>query len=186
MEEKELIKRAQAGGKEAFEELFLQNKDKIFGTAYRLLGNVPDAEDAVSDTFLNAYRYLKSFKGESAFSTWLYRICFNVAYKHRRAKKLYLPEDNNEDSDSRPVQWVDKTSGADDFAADAYRKKKVRKCVAALSEKYRRVILMREFSNLSYEEISKELRCSAGTVMSRLHRARLSLKKLLEKEGLTD
>jgi len=186
MEEQELVKRAQAGEKEAFEELFLKNKDKIFGAAYRLLGNSIDAEDAVADTFLNAYRYLKSFRGQSAFSTWLYRICFNVVYKHRKLKKLYLPEDNNDDSDNRPVQWVDKGPGPEALAEDSERKNIVRKCVAKLSEKYRQVILMREFSNLSYEEISAELRCSTGTVMSRLHRARLSLKKLLEKEGLTE
>jgi len=188
MEEKDLIERARKGDVNAFGELYEINKNKIFGAAMQLLGNPVDAEDVVSETFLNAYLNIRKFKGRSAFSTWLYRICFNVAYHWRRKRKLIFPESSGtlEDND-KIYQWVDNKSPTPEEKFESEERKRIlRRCIAQLPKKHKEIILLREISGLSYEEIANELKCSRGTVMSRLHRAREKLRQLLEKAGITE
>ena len=181
LDEKELIKNAQNGDNDAFGELVKQNQNRVYFTALKLTGNPADAEDIASQTFVVAFKNIRKFEGRSSFSTWLYRICFNVVYHHFKKRKIVIADNvTDRDDDEGPVELVDKSSDPYEKIISKEREVIVRTALSRLSKKYREILLLREIEGLNYDEISASLNISRGTVMSRLHRARQKFRKILE------
>ena len=186
MSEPELVARAKQGDQAAFEQLVRDNEKRIYNLTLRMVGNPEDALDLSQEAFLNAWKGLGSFKGDSAFSTWLYRLASNACLDFLRSRK------RRQDTTGSPLSLDDEEAPpppADDSARpDLQLERKERtqalhRALDALPVHHRQVIVMRELSGLSYQEISEALELDLGTVKSRLTRARLALKKILSEDG---
>jgi RNA polymerase sigma-70 factor (ECF subfamily) len=184
--EEELISRAQSGDKEAFRELFENNYNRVFSAAIRMLGNKEDAADLAQEAFLKAYQNLKSFKGNSSFYTWVYRILFNASIDLRRkssrkneisSAEEYLFE--GEGSDPLSAPFHSQQLPTDEKVYSQELKKIIGASLSMLSAPHRQIIVSREVDGMSYDEIAKILNCSVGTVMSRLFHARKNLVNIL-------
>lgn len=186
--DEQLVEQARRGDKEAFRELFERYQRKVMTVAVGMVGNAEDAMEIVQDTFVKAYEHLNRFKGESSFYTWLFRIAVNRAIDLRRFRKRN-PTTGLEDE----FRYPDSDQPYDDFLGDEEERtdpvrhaeaheigKRVAQAIAELTPDHRAVILLREVEGLSYEEISRVMQCSKGTVMSRLHYARKKLQKKLK------
>ena len=187
MTEQELVLRAQKGDDEAFAQLMRDNEKRIYNLTLRMTGNPDDAMDLAQETFLNAWRGLKFFKGDSAFSTWVYRLASNACIDHLRKQKrrqnltcaVSLDDEEGESQTDIPDER---------FHPEAeLERQELRRAVEQglnrLSEEHRRVLIMREVQGLSYQEIGDVLDLEAGTVKSRIARARLALRKILLEDG---
>ncbi len=161
-----LVDAARAGDVEAFEVLVRRHEGRVYRVAFRLLGSHADAQDATQETFVRAWRGLGRFRGESAVSTWLYRIvtnrCLNMIAASRPAASLDL-ELLLVGSDPAEI-----TEQRERFAAVARR-------VASLPPEQRAALVLRDFEGLSYEEVAAALEVSVAAVKGRIHRARLSV-----------
>jgi RNA polymerase sigma-70 factor (ECF subfamily) len=160
----------------------------MLNIAYRMLGDYDDACDVVQEAFIAAYKAIKKFKGEAKFSTWLYRIVIN--YAKNRLKQLQIAakregfslddvgEIKTKEACSQPV-----SAGVNPSAQleKKEREEQVQKCISALDEEFKEVLVLRDIEGLSYEEIKDILKIPDGTVKSRLSRARGALKDCLAK-----
>jgi len=186
MDEKDLIAKSQEGNEEAYGVLVEKYKTKVFNMAYSMTFNREVADDLAQEVFIKAYYALPRFKGKAAFSTWLHQITLNhvrdYLRKSSRMKQVPFEETRGEHSTHE-----DEAEQRDREHELARRKKLVHKTMATLPPKYRIILSLRDIQGLSYEEISRVLNISSGTVDSRLHRARKMLKKKImpffEKEG---
>ncbi len=186
MTEQELVLRAKAGDDDAFAQLMRDNEKRIYNLTLRMTGNPEDAMDLAQEAFLNAWRGLKFFKGDSAFSTWVYRLASNACIDHLRRKKrrqdISAPMPVDEEDDSIPDIPDERFQPEQEL-----ERQELRRAVAAgldqLSDEHRQVLVMREVSGLSYQEIGDILDLEAGTVKSRIARARNSLRKILVESG---
>lgn len=175
MEEKQLVRLAQEGSPAAFEELVVKYQPKVFSMALSFTRNREAADDLAQEVFLKAYLALPRFHGKSEFGTWLYRISVNhikdFLRKKGRAKEVSL-------EDVREVSFSDReqTEKAEQERETESRRTLVQRFVQGLPEKYRVILTLRDIQGLSYEDISRILRLSPGTVDSRLHRARRMLR----------
>ncbi len=172
-----LISRTLAGEPAAFGELVLRYQDRLYNSLVRVLGSAEDARDAVQEAFVQAFVKLESFRGSSAFYTWLYRIAFNQAMSHARRKRpTQSLDDGRADRGREPVDG----QPAPDARLDASeRATQVHRALAELSAEFRQVIVLREMDGCKYEEIAEMLELPIGTVRSRLFRARLELRDRL-------
>ena len=182
--EKELIENAIDGNSEAFGELVALYEKKIYSFALGMLSDPDDAFDVSQDTFLKAYRSLGTFKGESSFYTWLYAICRNCCYDYikqrtRRIKRNVSLSEYENDDDGVAVEIPDTSSQPDIILERNQAIELITQAVASLPEKHREIIVLRDFEDLSYEQIAAVLDISEGTVKSRLNRARVKLQALL-------
>jgi RNA polymerase sigma-70 factor (ECF subfamily) len=175
MEEKQLVRLAQEGSPQAFEELVAKYQPKVFSMALSFTRNREAADDLAQEVFLKAYLALPRFHGKSEFGTWLYRISINhvrdFLRKKGRAKEVSLddvPEISFSDREQAERAEQERESEA--------RRALVQKSVQGLPEKYRIILTLRDIQGLAYEEISRVLKLSPGTVDSRLHRARRMLR----------
>lgn len=150
---------------ERFEQIYRENKAKVMSTAYRLLGNRADAEDVTQDVFIKVYRHMDSFRGESAVTTWIYRITVNACYdllrKRRREQTISLEDCAELSTESRSLKEL------------------IESMVAKLPEAYRSVFTLHDIQGLKHAEIAKVLGITVGTSKSLLHRARAQLRKKL-------
>ena len=183
--EAELIRRVLAGDKNAFEPLVAENQKNVYNLALKMLRNPADALDITQEAFLKAYTHLPSFRGESRFSVWLYRLTYNlcVDYSRRPAGKtvsVTLSGDREEDEE---LDIPDTRHLPEDELERRELRRTVDRAISALPENYRQILLLREYSGLSYEELGQELHLSPGTVKSRLARARLAAAGLLTEDG---
>ncbi len=180
-EDRLLIDRCLQGHVEAFGELVRRYQDRLYNALFRFLGNSEDARDVAQEAFLSAFRNLKKFRGRSQFFTWLYRIAWNHALDlKRRAKNSWaLPE---AEGSAHPNEPQDRSvSASPDWHLQRREEdERLQQALAKLSDEYRLVLILREMDELSYEEIAEVLDIPIGTVRSRLHRARLELRQLLE------
>ena len=165
-----LIKRFIDGDEFVFSELVKRHKDKVRNIIYLTLTSSDSVDDIAQDVFITVYRNLKNFRFESQFTTWLYRITINKCKDHLRKKnirKIFLPlqedelvfESIDEDSDIKQI---------------------VRNAVAALPDKLRIPIVLKDLEGFSYQEIAESMQCEIGTVKSRIFRGREALKKILK------
>ena len=184
--EQELVARARAGDESAFEQLVQDNQNRIYNLTLRMTGNPDDALDMAQEAFLRAWRGLKFFKGDSAFSTWLYRLASNVCLDHLRKQKrrqnINLSQLSDEE-DNGPPDVPDERYQPDLCLEKKSLREAVQRGLDLLSEEHRQVLVMREISGLSYQEIADVLDLEAGTVKSRINRARLALRKILLESG---
>ena len=178
MEEKQLVRLAQEGSPAAFEELVTKYQPKVFSMALSFTRNREAADDLAQEVFLKAYLALPRFHGKSEFGTWLYRISVNhikdFLRKKGRAKEVSL-------DDVPEISFSDRerTEKAQQESETEARRTLVQRFVQGLPEKYRVIVTLRDIQGLAYEDISRILRLSPGTVDSRLHRARRMLRTKL-------
>lgn len=179
--EEMLVKRSQNGDLEAFEELIAPYQQKIYNLAYRLLGNYHDASDAAQEVMLKLYRSLGGFRGEAAFSTWLYRVTINACndylLKLSRRKENSLDELIQTDKGELAKDIPDYGAIPENNYLDQELAQFLQGLIMSLPEEYRIVMVLREIEGLSYLEIQDYLSISLGTVKSRINRARRLLRK---------
>ncbi len=178
----ELVRRAQRGNTNAFEELVRRYERKVYNIAYRLLGDEEEATEALQDTFLRAYRFIKKFKFKSSFYTWLYRIATNVSLSRlaRRKKQDTVSLDMPlKESENILLEIPDEEHSPERAFQQKMLREKIQEAVASLPEDYRTVVVLRDLEGLSNEEVSRVLRLSVAAVKSRLHRGRLVLRQRL-------
>jgi RNA polymerase sigma-70 factor (ECF subfamily) len=182
----ELVRDSRRGDKEAFRELVERYQRKIVAIALGMVHNPDDALEIAQETFVKAFESLGSFKGESSFYTWLYRIVVNRAIDFRRRERrrpTVALEDRGGSGSGEGYQEVLKEERLTDPYHQAQAHEIGDRVTAAINEltpDHKAVILLREVEGLSYEEISRVMQCSKGTVMSRLHYARKKLQKKLK------
>jgi len=179
--DQELLDGISRGRQSAQREFFVRYRQKAYRAAYRLLGNEPDALDAVSDAFVKLFGAARGFRGESSVRTWFYRIVVNTSLDIRRRKKRTVSLEGVRDEESAALgDFVN--AGAETPPAAAERSElsgKIAGAIAQLSEKHRSVFVLAAVEELSYREIADALGISIGTVMSRLFYARKRLQKSL-------
>jgi RNA polymerase sigma-70 factor (ECF subfamily) len=181
IEERELIQRCIAGDASAFEPLVEKYRQRVWRLAYQVLHDREEAWDVAQEAFVRAFHSLRSFRGQSAFYTWLFRITINVATDRHRQRgaqaRAFGPERVTEEEWARTTP--DPGGGPDQEAARAEQRERIRHALDALPPKARTIIMLSDIEGLSYREIAEVLNCPIGTVMSRLHNARKRLKGLL-------
>ena len=183
-EESALIARVLAGDAEAFEPLVKEHQTNVYRLALRLLGNGEDAADAAQDAFIKAYTALSSFRGESRFSVWLYRLTNNVCVDLLRRRRDAVPlETENDEGEPTELPLPDERWDPVTLAERAEDIRAVRAAMAALPPDCREILTLREIGALSYEELAAALHLELGTVRSRLSRARKRLADELLKSG---
>jgi len=181
-----LIKRSQKGDAAAFEELALGYQQRIYNIALRVIGQSEDAADVTQEVLLKMYRALPKFRGDAAFSTWIYRItintCRDTLRRGYKQKEDLLPDfgEGSDDETSREV--ADYSQMPEEILAEQETEQYLQALIAGLTPKYRLVITLREISGLGYQEIAAAANISLGTVKSRLSRAR----KCMQEQMLRD
>lgn len=186
MTEQELILKAKAGDKTAFEALVTQHQKKIFTLTLRMTGNRQDAEDLAQEAFLNAWRGLANFQGDSSFSTWVYRLASNACIDHIRSQKRrreVLETAALENEDGEAIHLPDSTFDPQQQLEKQEIRQAVEDGLAVLSDDHRKILVMRAISGMSYQEIGDILMLDAGTVKSRIARARGAMRKILLEQG---
>jgi len=173
-----LVDRARGGDAEAFNQLVVRHQDRIYTAILRFCGDAEDARDISQRAFVNAWRKIGDFKGDAAFSTWIYRIAFNQAVSFRREggrSRTVSIHGREEGAISEPVD--DRRPG--DRLDSEESRRKVQEALALLDPGDRKVLILRELEERSYDEIAAILEVPKGTVRSRLFRARQELKEKL-------
>lgn len=177
-----LIAECLAGNPNSFGELVRRHQDRLYNTVFRLVGNAEDALDVVQESFLSAYQSLGSFKGDALFFTWLYRIAINTAISLRRKKKnllrIYNPGEGKHCEPSDPSE-ESQPGRAIELAEEEQR---LHRALSRLSVEHRTVLVLKELEGQKYEDMAEALGVPVGTIRSRLHRARLELRELLEQD----
>ena len=182
MTEQELVRAAGEGDSAAFEQLVRLYENKVYHLALRMCSNPEDAYDVAQEAFLAAWKGLPAFRGESGFSTWLYRLTSNAAIDHlRRAKKQ--TGDLSLDDEELNLDAADTAPLPQEAAEQGELQQALAAGLRQLSDDHRSVLVLREMQELSYEEIAERLDLDLGTVKSRISRARNALRKILLKSG---
>jgi RNA polymerase sigma-70 factor (ECF subfamily) len=178
-----LIKRSQKGDTAAFEELALDYQQRVYNIALRMLSQAEDAADVTQEVLLKMYRSLPKFRGEAAFSTWIYRITINTCRDTIRRgykQKEDLLQDFGEGCDDETSRDVaDYSQIPEDILEEQETEDYLQALISGLSPKYRLVVTLREISGLGYQEVADTLGISLGTVKSRLSRARKCMQEQL-------
>jgi RNA polymerase sigma-70 factor (ECF subfamily) len=171
-----LVERAQAGDKRAFEQLVGKYQRKLGRLLSRFIRDQAEVEDVTQEAFIKAYRALPSFRGESAFYTWLYRIGINTAKNHLVARGRRAPTSTEFDADEAEsfddAELLHDINTPERLLQSKQIGQTVNAAMEALPDELRNAIVLREIEGLSYEEIAVEMKCPIGTVRSRIFRAR--------------
>ncbi|MGD0932583.1 MAG: sigma-70 family RNA polymerase sigma factor [Candidatus Korobacteraceae bacterium] len=178
--EQEAIERAQQGDPECFEALYGLHKRRVYSLCLRMTGNTAEAEDLTQEAFLQLYRKIGTFRGESAFSTWLHRLSVNVVLMRLRKKGLpevsleETLEPQQEDGPRKDVGTVD------NVLAGSIDRVNLQRAVDSLPPGYRIVFILHDVEGYEHNEIAEMMGCSIGNSKSQLHKARLKLRELLK------
>lgn len=172
-----LIAETLRGKPAAFGDLVRRYQDRLAHTVTHLCGSAEDAQDVVQDTFVQAFVKLDSFRGTSAFYTWLYRIAFNLTMSRRRGRR---PPVSIEARREAGIDPIDDGDGPSAHLEQQDRTAQVQAALQRLSDDHRQVLVLRELDGWSYEQMAELLALPVGTIRSRLHRARLELKQYLQ------
>ena len=174
----ELIARAQDGDPQACAAIFDLHRRRVYSPCLLMTKNVSDAEDLTQDAFIQIFRGLNSFRGDSAFSTWIYRVVVNTVLMTRR--KRHLREVSPDESASVDYSPVQREFGGDDSKLmGAVDRVALTPAAKALPEGCRTIFILHEVEGYEHHEIAERLRCSIGNSKSQLHKARLKMRKLL-------
>ena len=184
MLDKDIIDRVNGGDTEAFEELVRRYEKTVFNIALRMVGDRDDAADMTQEAFIKAYGSLGSFRGDSRFSVWLYRITTNVCLDHLRtkARKKQMPLSLDDDAEQE-LDIPDMRAMPEEQLMRKLSMQAVRRGLDRLAPEHRQILIMRELGGMSYAEISSALSLEEGTVKSRIFRARKNLCAFLLADG---
>jgi RNA polymerase sigma-70 factor, ECF subfamily len=179
--EAEAIRRAQRGDADAFERLYHLHSRRVFSLCLRMVGNTAEAEDLAQEAFLQLFRKIHTFRGESAFSTWLHRLTVNVVLMKLRRKSL--PESSLEE-----VTEPDEESGgprkdfgaADVLLTGSIDRVHLERAIEQLPPGYKAVFVLHDVQGYEHNEIASLMKCSVGNSKSQLHKARMRLRELLQ------
>lgn len=183
MTETEVIRKAQAGDAACFEALYTHHKRRVFSLCLRMTNNYAQAEDFTQEAFLQLYRKIGSFRGESAFSTWLHRLSVNIILMHWRKKGLAevsLEETLDPQSEDGPRKDIGKR---DDSLHGSIDRMTLENALSSLAPGYRIIFLLHDVEGYEHNEIAEMLGCSIGNSKSQLHKARMKLRTLLPRAG---
>jgi RNA polymerase sigma-70 factor, ECF subfamily len=181
--EMEAIRLAQQGDAQAFEHLYKLHSKRVFNLCLRMVGDRDEAEDLAQEAFLQLFRKIHTFRGESAFSTWLHRLAFNVVLMRLRKKRIVessLEEmtEPNEDREKPRREF-----GAQDaILSGAVDRVVLERAVQQLAAGYRSVFILHDVWGYEHQQIAQILECSVGNSKSQLHKARFRLRKILQTE----
>lgn len=186
VEEKELLDRLRRGDADAFESLVRETTPRLLAVTRRLLRSEEDAQDAVQEAFLSAFRSLERFQGDALLSTWLHRIAVNAALMRLRSRRR-KPEESLEDllprfledghHEKTPAPWRENL----DVALESRElRAQIREAIDGLPDAYRNILMLRDIEELDTAEVAEILGISAGAVKTRLHRARMALRTQLD------
>jgi RNA polymerase sigma-70 factor (ECF subfamily) len=175
----EIIRRAQRGDAEAFERLYQLHKSRVYSLCLRMLGNPAEAEDMAQEAFLQLFRKISTFRGESQFSTWLHRLAVNVVLMHLRKKGL--PEVSLEETmEPQQEDGPRKDIGArDNVLAGSIDRVNLERAIESLPPGYRIIFVLHDIEGYEHNEIAEMMGCSIGNSKSQLHKARMKLRDLL-------
>jgi RNA polymerase sigma-70 factor (ECF subfamily) len=178
-----LIAECLQGRPAAFGDLVRRYQERLYNTAYRLVGNAEDAQDVVQEAFLNAYQSLGRFKGDSLFFTWLYRIAINTAISLKRKQRVALSMNTGrvQDGALEPLDPSEVSQPGHTLEQEE-EARRVHRALSRLSPEHRAVLVLKDMEGHKYESMAEFLGVPVGTIRSRLHRARLELRELLSKE----
>jgi RNA polymerase sigma-70 factor (ECF subfamily) len=165
----ELVRRFQSGEEDAFVTLMARHERRVYNLAYRMMGDPEEARDATQDAFLACFRRLSTFRGESAFTTWLHRVAVNACYDALRRRR------DTTSLEDRPVE----PAPIPDHADRAVAALDVQRALLTVPPDFRVVLVMHEIQDMPLEEIGAVLGIPVGTVKSRLHRGRVALGRAL-------
>ncbi|MFQ5927970.1 MAG: RNA polymerase sigma factor [Terriglobia bacterium] len=178
------IQRAQRGDPEAFEHLYHRHKGRVYSLCLRMLGNPAEAEDLAQEAFLQLFRKIHTFRGESAFSTWLHRLAVNVVLMHLRRKSLpVLSFEETTESDQTGDVLRHEPGEEDAQLVGTLDRVTLEEAIAELPPGYRVIFLLHDVEGYEHNEIAAMLGCSVGNSKSQLHKARLRLRELLRQAG---
>ena len=183
-----LIRRLRSRDERAFRELVEAERDRVYNITFRMLGNRAEAEDVAQEVFISVFKTIESFREESKLSTWLYRVTVNhcknrikyLARRHERDRDE-LDERSHSQETNGAVTGPPRHAQPDRALAGAQMERLLQEAIGELEEDHRIVVVLRDIEDLSIEEICEITGLPDGTVKSRLHRARLALRKRLQK-----
>ena len=180
-----VIRRVLDGDANAFEAIVREYERNVYNIALRMSGEREDALDISQEAFLKAYHSLHSFRGESKFSVWLYRIVSNTCldFLRERKRRAEVPLVRGDDEDEEEREIPDESLSPETLYERSLTREAVRRGLLSLPEDQRKILLLREIQGFSYEEIGKILSLESGTVKSRIFRARRKLCEFLSEDG---
>jgi RNA polymerase sigma-70 factor (ECF subfamily) len=189
LSERRLLRKLRERDERAFRELIDAYGDRVFNLTFRMLGNRAEAEDLAQEVFITVFKSIDQFRGESKFSTWLYRVTANhcknrikyLARRHERGKDEFDDERGQDDGADGPMVAPRPSPRPDQQLLGAELELVLQEAIGELDEEQRILVVLRDVEDLSYEEICAITDLPEGTVKSRLHRARLALRKKLLK-----
>jgi len=178
--EAEAIERAKTGDGEAFEVLYGLHKRRVYSLCLRMTGNTAEAEDLTQEAFLQLYRKIATFRGESAFSTWLHRLAVNVVLMHLRKKGLpevSLQETLEPSEEDGPKKDI---GARDNVLAGSIDRVNLERAIESLPPGYRIIFVLHDIEGYEHNEIAEMMGCSIGNSKSQLHKARMKLRDILK------
>ncbi len=175
-----LVRRAQKGDTEAFGTLFHTHRSRVYSLCLRMTRNVAEAEDLTQEAFLQVFRKLPTFRGDSALSTWMYRVAVNTVlmyFRKRGRPQFSIDEEPGANDNGKPKK---RDYGATDFQlSGSVDRIALARAIKELPHGYRKIFLLHEVEGYEHREIARLLRCSVGNSKSQLHKARLRMRELL-------
>ncbi len=171
----ELAARCRAGDTDAFEELYRQHARRLYSLVIRMIGSAQDAEDLLQEVFLQAYRKLPGFRGESTLGTWLYRLTMNHCLDHLRGRQAKM----SRATASIDEESVDEPAAPDPVVPSAISRMDLERAIEALPPGSKAAFLLHDVEGFEHQEIAAILGISEGTSKSQVHKARLKLRALL-------
>jgi RNA polymerase sigma-70 factor (ECF subfamily) len=186
-EDAPLVAAAQAGDLDAFDTLIRRHQDRVYNHAWRLLGDHDEASDLAQEVFVRVFRKIHLYRGDAAFTTWLYRVTSNLA-KNRwkqmerqgQNRTISLDEPRGGEDDDRPIDQPDSAPSPRQKAEGREALEHLERELQGLGHEHREVLMLRFVENLSYEEIAEALDTNLGTIKSRISRARQELRRKME------
>ena len=180
----DLVSMAQSGDLAAFDSIMLLYRERLYSVIYNMTFNHEDAADLSQESFVKAFRSLKKFKGKSSFFTWLYRIGVNITLSHLKRKKTrrflsfdQISEENGSGKEFDKFSSSESSSVRNTLLNELHEK--LNEALLKLSDKHRTIVVLYEIDGLSHREIATIMKCTEGTVRSRLHYAKIQLQSLL-------
>jgi RNA polymerase sigma-70 factor, ECF subfamily len=173
------IRRAQAGDPEAFEEIYRAHIRRVYGLCFRMTRNPTLSEDLTQDVFIQVFRKIHTFRAESAFSTWLYRLAVNIVLMRRRVKSLNetsLEKDGESEGETFPRREIGRV---DLRVSGVLDRLNLKRALRKLPPGYRQIFLLHDVMGYEHHEIAENLACSVGNSKSQLHKARMRLRAIL-------